>query len=149
MDTLPRHEKARREQRAEEHGKRWRERIVGLPVSHKLCCKHRRHDQYQRRPTRDSFSITMRLHTALDHGLIGAIATAVSNGGGIVTAIDVADSRADLIVVDVTCSAIDPRHAQELVTAVRSVEGIEVHKVSDRTFLLHLGGKIEVRSKFL
>ncbi|MBO9522360.1 MAG: NAD-dependent malic enzyme [Nocardioidaceae bacterium] len=89
----------------------------------------------------------MRLHTALDHGLIGTVATAIANGGGIVTAIDVADSRNDALVVDVTCSATDSEHADELVKAVGSIPGVTVHKVSDRTFLLHLGGKIGVHSK--
>jgi malate dehydrogenase (oxaloacetate-decarboxylating) len=89
----------------------------------------------------------MRLHTTLDHTLIGAVATAIAHGGGIVTAIDVADSRQAGLVVDVTFSATDAVHADELVEAVGSLEGITVHKVSDRTFLLHLGGKIEVRSK--
>jgi malate dehydrogenase (oxaloacetate-decarboxylating) len=31
--------------------------------------------------------------------------------------------------------------------AVDALEGVEVYKVSDRTFLLHIGGKIEVHSK--
>jgi malate dehydrogenase (oxaloacetate-decarboxylating) len=89
----------------------------------------------------------MRLHTTLDHTLIGAVATAIAHGGGIVTAIDVADSRQAGLVVDVTFSATDADHSHELVEAVGSLDGITVHKVSDRTFLLHLGGKIEVRSK--
>ena len=63
------------------------------------------------------------------------------------TAIDVTESRHDRLVVDVTCSASDSEHAQELVAAVDGVERVEVHKVSDRTFLLHIGGKIEVHSK--
>jgi malate dehydrogenase (oxaloacetate-decarboxylating) len=101
----------------------------------------------RRAATSASYSITMRLHTTLDHTLIGAVATTIAQGGGIVTAIDVADSRHDGLVVDVTCSATDSAHADEIVAAVEALEGITVHKVSDRTFLLHLGGKIEVRSK--
>jgi malate dehydrogenase (oxaloacetate-decarboxylating) len=97
--------------------------------------------------TPSSYSITMRLHTAPDHGVVGAVATAIAKAGGIVTAIDVADSSHERLVVDVTCSAADADHAEVLVAAVREVEGVEVHKVSDRTFLLHIGGKIEVASK--
>jgi malate dehydrogenase (oxaloacetate-decarboxylating) len=101
----------------------------------------------RRAATSASYSITMRLHTTLDHTLIGAVATAIAHGGGIVTAIDVADSRQAGLVVDVTFSATDAEHADELVEAVGALDGITVHKVSDRTFLLHLGGKIEVSSK--
>src|SRR5689334_19019224 len=97
--------------------------------------------------TASSYSITMRLHTAPDHGVVGAVATAIASAGGIVTAIDVADSSHDRLVVDVTCSAADADHAETVVAAVEGVEGVEVYKVSDRTFLLHIGGKIEVTSK--
>jgi len=97
--------------------------------------------------TPSSYSITMRLHTAPDHGVVGAVATAIAAAGGIVTAIDVADSSHDRLVVDVTCSAADADHAELVVAAVEQVDGVEVHKVSDRTFLLHIGGKIEVHSK--
>jgi malate dehydrogenase (oxaloacetate-decarboxylating) len=97
--------------------------------------------------TPSSYSITMRLHTAPDHGVVGRVATAIASAGGIVTAIDVADSSHDRLVVDVTCSASDADHAEVLVASVREVEGVDVHKVSDRTFLLHIGGKIEVTSK--
>ena len=97
--------------------------------------------------TTSSYSITMRLHTAPDHGVVGAVATSIAQAGGVVTAIDVAESTSDRLVVDVTCSAGDAEHAQELEAVVDAIDGVEIHRVSDRTFLLHLGGKIEVRSK--
>ncbi|HJQ07290.1 MAG TPA: NAD-dependent malic enzyme [Nocardioides sp.] len=89
----------------------------------------------------------MRLYTAPDFKVVGAVATAIADAGGVVTAIDVADSRHDRLVVDVTCSSADADHALELQAAVEAVPGVTVHKVSDRTFLTHLGGIIEVSSK--
>jgi malate dehydrogenase (oxaloacetate-decarboxylating) len=97
--------------------------------------------------TASSYSITMRLHTVADHGVVGAVATAISTAGGVVTAIDVVDSTRDRLVLDVTCSASDAEHSHKLQEAADAVEGVEVYKVSDRTFLLHIGGKIEVNSK--
>ena len=97
--------------------------------------------------TASSYSITMRLHTAPDHGIVGAVATAISAAGGVVTAIDVVDSTRERLVLDVTCSASDADHSHQLEEAVDAVDGVEVYKVSDRTFLLHIGGKIEVHSK--
>ncbi|GAA3620182.1 NAD-dependent malic enzyme [Marihabitans asiaticum] len=97
--------------------------------------------------TPSSYSITIRLHTEPDHAVVGQVATVIAEQGGIVTAIDVADSRHDRLVVDVTCSGIDSGHTGTLVEAVEQVDGVRVHKVSDRTFLIHLGGKIEVKSK--
>src|SRR6188768_2382077 len=97
--------------------------------------------------TSASYSITMRLHTVVDPTVIGRVATSIAAAGGIVSALDVAESRHDRLVVDVTCSATDSEHADEIVADIKGQEGITVHKVSDRTFLLHIGGKIEVHSK--
>ncbi len=97
--------------------------------------------------TSASYSITVRLTADGDPASIGRIATAVGSAGGAVTAIDVVDSRSDGLTVDVTCSAADAAHSEEMVGALRNVEGVTVRKVSDRTFLLHLGGKLEIASK--
>ncbi len=101
----------------------------------------------RRAATSGSYSITMRLHTDTDPAVVGRIATAIASDGGIVTALDVTESRHDRLVIDVTCSATDSEHAEEIVASLKTLEGITVHKVSDRTFLLHIGGKIEVHSK--
>ena len=97
--------------------------------------------------TPSSYSITIRLHTSPDYAVVGRIATAIAEQGGIVTAVDIADSRHDRLVIDATCSGFDANHTDDLVEAVEAIDGVKVHKVSDRTFLLHLGGKIEVSSK--
>jgi malate dehydrogenase (oxaloacetate-decarboxylating) len=97
--------------------------------------------------TSASYSITVRLTADGDPASIGRIATAVGQAGGAVTAIDVVESRSDGLTVDVTCSAADAAHSEEMVAALRAVSGVTVRKVSDRTFLLHLGGKLEVASR--
>jgi malate dehydrogenase (oxaloacetate-decarboxylating) len=97
--------------------------------------------------TSASYSITVRLAADVDPASIGRIATAVGSAGGAVTAIDVVESRPDGLTVDVTCSAADAAHSEEVVAALDGLEGVHVRKVSDRTFLLHLGGKLEVAAK--
>lgn len=97
--------------------------------------------------TSASYSITVRLTADGDPASVGRIATAVGNAGGAVTAIDVVESRPDGLTVDVTCSAADAEHSEEVVAALDAVDQVHVRKVSDRTFLLHLGGKLEVASK--
>ncbi len=94
-----------------------------------------------------SSSITVRLEVPADPAAVGLLTTAVGKAGGIVTALDVTESHPDRIVVDVTCAATDAEHAERLTEALRAVDGVRIGKVSDRTFLLHLGGKLEVRSK--
>jgi malate dehydrogenase (oxaloacetate-decarboxylating) len=107
------------------------------------------HDSTQPRPwpTGASYGITVRLYADPSTSVVGLLATAVGAAGGLVTAIDVSESRVDRITIDVTCSATNGEHATEIVQALRAVAGVTVHRVSDRTFLLHLGGKISVESK--
>ncbi|HEX8929407.1 MAG TPA: NAD-dependent malic enzyme [Actinomycetota bacterium] len=94
-----------------------------------------------------SYSITMRVHIGSDPIGIGRITTAVGEAAGAVAAVDIVESHPDRLIVDLTVNASDARHAQAVTDAVEAVPGAHVHKVSDRTFLLHLGGKLEVTSK--
>src|SRR4029453_14639264 len=94
-----------------------------------------------------SYSITMRAHLGADPRGLGRITTAVGEAAGTVVAVDIVESHPELLVVDLTCNAVDARHADAITRAVGAIEGADVHAVSDRTFLLHLGGKLEVASK--
>jgi malate dehydrogenase (oxaloacetate-decarboxylating) len=94
-----------------------------------------------------SYSITVRLEVASRGRAVSEITRAVEHVGGVVTALDVTAGRNDRLRVDVTCAARGEDHAQSIVAALAAIDGVTVHKVSDRTFLLHLGGKIEMRSK--
>src|SRR5579872_3205631 len=94
-----------------------------------------------------SYSITARLEVASHGRAVSEITRAVEQAGGVVTALDVTAGRGGRLRVDVTCAASGTEHAEALVTALGGIDGVTVHKVSDRTFLLHLGGKIEMRSK--
>ena len=78
---------------------------------------------------------------------VSEITRAVEQSGGVVTALDVTAGRNGRLRIDVTCAARDTDHAEAIVTTLGGIDGVTVHKVSDRTFLLHLGGKIEMRSK--
>ena len=93
------------------------------------------------------FSITLRMSVPADASAVGRLTTAVGNASAIVTALDVVDSDHERVIVDLTCDTADGAHADRVTEALRALEGVEVRKVSDRTFLLHLGGKIEVNSK--
>jgi malate dehydrogenase (oxaloacetate-decarboxylating) len=73
--------------------------------------------------------------------------TAVEQAGGAVTALDVTASGHERLRMDVTVAARDTNHADELVAVMTAVPGVVIGKVSDRTFLMHLGGKIEMQSK--
>ncbi|QSB06364.1 NAD-dependent malic enzyme [Natronoglycomyces albus] len=93
------------------------------------------------------FSITVRLALSADPGAAGRLATVVGQAGAIVTALDVVSSEHTRMVVDLTCDTSDAHHAEQVTQILGAMPDFEVKKVSDRTFLLHLGGKIEVKSK--
>ncbi len=94
-----------------------------------------------------SYSITVRLEVPAGGTAISRLTTAVEHAGGVVTALDVTASGHDRLRIDVTCAATDTAHADQIVEDLRALEGLTVHKVSDRTFLMHLGGTIEMQSK--
>lgn len=95
-----------------------------------------------------SYSITMRLHLDPDDaGAVGRVTTAVGAAEGTVSALDFVESRSDQITVDLTVNTRGEQHADQVADVVEAVEGVHVHHTSDRTFLLHLGGKLEVHSK--
>jgi malate dehydrogenase (oxaloacetate-decarboxylating) len=94
-----------------------------------------------------SYSITVRLEVASRGRAVSGMTRAVESHGGVVTALDVTAAGHERLRVDVTCAARDTAHAEAIVSALAGIAGVTVHKVSDRTFLLHLGGKIEMRSK--
>jgi malate dehydrogenase (oxaloacetate-decarboxylating) len=94
-----------------------------------------------------SYSITVRLELPAGGSAISRLTTCVEEAGGIVTALDVTASGHDKLRIDVTCAASDTAHADRIVEALRAIEGVSVHKVSDRTFLMHLGGTIQMETK--
>src|ERR1700722_6641104 len=97
--------------------------------------------------TSPGYSITLRVEAAAVSGAAGRLASAVGATGASVTALDVVQAHADRITIDVTCDAIDAGHVEEIAKTVGALDGVTVHKVSDRTFLMHLGGKLEVTPK--
>ena len=94
-----------------------------------------------------SYSITIRLELPAGGSAISQLTAAVEAAGGEVTALDVSASGADRLQIDVTCAATGTEHADRIVADLRAIEGLAVHKVSDRTFLMHLGGTIEMAAK--
>src|SRR6476619_7105653 len=97
--------------------------------------------------TSPGYSITVRAQAPSAIGATADLAAAVMTAGGSLTALDVVESGPDYIVVDVTCDAVDAAHADQVTRSIEDLPGVNVRKVSDRTFLMHLGGKIEVVPK--
>jgi Malic enzyme len=93
-----------------------------------------------------SFSLTLRVRLDDRPGSFADLARAIADAGGLLDAIDLVRVESGSKIRDISVLATDSAHADAIVAACRDVPGITVENVSDRTFLLHLGGKIHMAS---
>jgi malate dehydrogenase (oxaloacetate-decarboxylating) len=94
-----------------------------------------------------SYSFILRTETSDRPGTLGRVTTAIGEEGGDIGAIDIVRVGGGRMVRDLTVAARDEAHAETIVQRVRTLDGATVLHVTDRTFLVHLGGKIEVNSR--
>jgi malate dehydrogenase (oxaloacetate-decarboxylating) len=94
-----------------------------------------------------SYSVRIRVEVDNAPGMLGRVATAIGEAGGNIAGLDIVEVRGNKIVRDITVFAVDDGHVNRLRTVVEALDGVRVESVRDRTFLMHEGGKIEVRSK--
>ena len=97
--------------------------------------------------TSPGYGITIRIEGPPASQPVALATTVIAAAGATITALDVVESLLEKVVIDITCDTIDSAHADEITIALAKNPELTVRKVSDRTFLLHLGGKIEVTSK--
>lgn len=94
-----------------------------------------------------SYSLTLRIRIHNRPGKLGEITTAIGIAGGDIEGIDIVSVGKDFLIRDITVNASSEKHDEEILAALADIDGVEVVNVSDRTFLMHLGGKIEITSK--
>ena len=97
--------------------------------------------------TSPGYGITIRVEGSPDANPVALATTVITGAGATITALDVVESLLEKVVIDITCDTIDAEHAEQITAAISKNSELTVRKVSDRTFLLHLGGKIEIASK--
>ena len=97
--------------------------------------------------TSPGYGITIRVEGSPDANPVALATTVITGAGATITALDVVESLLEKVVIDITCDTIDAEHAEQITAAISLNSDLTVRKVSDRTFLLHLGGKIEISSK--
>ena len=94
-----------------------------------------------------SYSVTLRVKIHNQPGKLGEITTAIGKAGGDIEGIDIVNVGKDFLLRDITVNAASENHDKEIIDSLANIDGVEVVNVSDRTFLMHLGGKIEIVSK--
>ena len=94
-----------------------------------------------------SYSLTVRLEIRNKPGMLGRVTSAIGKAGGDIGAVDLVEVTGARVMRDITIKASDSDHGQQILDALRRITGVKVAHISDRTFLMHLGGKIELKSK--
>lgn len=91
----------------------------------------------------DGNSIIIRLEMKTKTINFGEVASAISQAGGDIVAIDVISTNQDITVRDLTVAVSHADDNKKIVETVRNLNGVSIINVSDRTFLLHLGAKLK------
>ncbi len=94
-----------------------------------------------------SYSLTVRLEIRTTPGMLGKVTSLIGELGADIGAIDIAGFEKDCIIRDLTIAVRDTEHGELIVDHLKKLAGCRVLHVSDRTFLMHLGGKIRVTNK--
>ena len=94
-----------------------------------------------------SYSFTVRLQIENRPGMLGRVASVIGEAGGDIGAVDLVETTRERTERDITVKCRDSGHAQQIMSRLKHVAGVRVANISDRTFLMHLGGKIEIRNK--
>src|SRR5262245_43060833 len=92
-------------------------------------------------------SLTVRLRIDNRVGMFAKIVSAIARAGGDMGGVDLVSAHAQYKVRDLTINARDEVHAERILELVRRIRGVTVLYISDRVFLLHLGGKIHLQNK--
>jgi len=94
-----------------------------------------------------SYSFTVRMGILNRPGMLGRVTSVIGKAGGDIGAVDLVEMTGDRVFRDMTIKARDSEHGQHIIDKLRKLPVVKISNISDRTFLMHLGGKIEVRSK--
>lgn len=95
----------------------------------------------------DGKTIILRLEIDTNQAQFGRAATAIEKAKGDIIAIDVIHTDKNKSIRDLTVKIAEQGAAERLTNALQSLPGIRLLHISDRTFLLHLGGKITIQPK--
>ena len=98
--------------------------------------------------TSAQYTLTIRVELLHHPGMLGHVTTAIGAAGGTIGAVDLVEVDGDITLRDISVMASDRNHWSRILEAIDAVEGSRVIDTTDRTFLMHVGGKIEQHNRF-
>ena len=94
-----------------------------------------------------SYSIQIRVEILSKPGMLGRVTSAIGKAGGDIGAVDIVGFKKNITIRDIIVSVADIQTGQRVVDRVKQVKGVNVLNVTDRTYMVHQGGKIEIKNK--
>jgi malate dehydrogenase (oxaloacetate-decarboxylating) len=94
-----------------------------------------------------SYSIIIRLEIVSKPGMLGKVTSVIGKAGGDIGAVDIVGFKKNVTIRDIIVSVADVPMGQKVVEELKRVKGANVLQVTDRTFMVHQGGKIEIKNK--
>jgi malate dehydrogenase (oxaloacetate-decarboxylating) len=93
------------------------------------------------------YRLTIRVKLEDSQGILGKLTSAIGAAGGLVGAVDLVEVDGAHSLRDIVVDASGKDHWTHILEAISAVQGAEVIDTTDRTFQLHVGGKIEQANK--
>ncbi|HEY1451002.1 MAG TPA: NAD-dependent malic enzyme, partial [Solirubrobacteraceae bacterium] len=93
------------------------------------------------------YRLTIRVRIEDAHGTLGLLTSAITDAGGMVGAVDLVEVDGPHSLRDIVVDAAGQDHWEQILAAMRALDGVEVIDTTDRTFQMHVGGKLEQRNK--
>jgi malate dehydrogenase (oxaloacetate-decarboxylating) len=93
------------------------------------------------------YRLTIRVKLDDSQGILGQVTSAIGDAGGMVDAVDLVEVDGGSSLRDIVVDASGREHWARILEAIDAIAGAEVIDTTDRTFLLHVGGKIEQSNK--
>ncbi len=93
------------------------------------------------------YRLTIRVKIDEEQGMVNQVTGAIGDAGGMVVAVDLVEAGSGHTLRDIVVDASNREHWNRILDSIGALAGAEVIDTTDRTFLLHVGGKIEQRNK--
>src|SRR5271155_731525 len=93
------------------------------------------------------YRLTIRVKIDDAPGMLGVLTGAIGDAGGLVGAVDLVEVDGSQSLRDIVVDASGKEHWERIIAAIEALDGVEVIDTTDRTFQLHVGGKIEQHNK--
>ena len=93
------------------------------------------------------YRLTIRVRVDDSLGTLGLLPAAIAEAGGMVGAVDLVEVDGTHSLRDIVVDASGQEHWGQIIAAIEALAGATVIDTTDRTFQLHIGGKIEQHNK--